>query len=466
MGYFAIVLFAQPFFILIFLPLFFAAYYTAHLRHKNAVALMGSLLFYAWGAPKFVLVLVATGLLDYLISTRWSQHRLATTIGVVYNLALLVVFKYFGFFLENVRVLLDSFGIGHSLGVLEIGLPLGLSFFTFQKISYLLDVYRGEAKPAKNAVAYLLFISLFPQLIAGPILRFKDLADQLAARTCQANWSQRWDGFQRVALGLAKKVLIADNLAPVANAFFDGNDSGVWAWLGLVAYALQIYFDFSGYCDMAIGMGRMMDFSFPENFNWPYKSRSVREFWQRWHMTLSTWMRDYLYVPLGGNRKGAKRTMINLSTVFLLSGLWHGAQWTFVIWGAWHGAFIAAERWWPDGWKIKSLGWLYSIIAVVLGWLWFRSADVSAAMDAIYRLTHWEAQLSSNTWNLKLLFIAAVAVGFSLFPRRLHASTLLRCTSQSMPETIVKSILGLLLLALSLAQLAIAGAEPFIYFRF
>jgi alginate O-acetyltransferase complex protein AlgI len=336
--------FSSVLFLHLFLPAFLAVYWLVPRAAKNGVAIGASLLFYAWGAPRFLPVVVGLGVVDYFVShaihrarqdvATHRRARLLLVAGIAMHLSVLAYFKYSNFFVGQLDDLLGSLGAGH-VAWTKVVLPIGISFITFEEISYLSDVYRGDARPARRLSQYVLFLTLFPHSIAGPIFRWKDLEAQLAERTESLALVQ--SGFERFARGLAKKVLIADSVGVIADGVFALHGEQVTpalAWLGAAAYAVQIYFDFSGYSDMAIGLGRMIGFSFKENFNQPYVAASFTEFWTRWHISLSSWLRDYLYVAVGGNRRGPRRTLVNVMIVFLLSGLWHGAAWNFVLWGA------------------------------------------------------------------------------------------------------------------------------------
>ena len=387
--------FSSLLFLHLFLPVFLVVYWVTPRAGKNAVAIGASLVFYAWGAPKFLPVVLGLGLVDYVISRAIGAARARPetarrakqllVLGVTMHLSVLAYFKYSNFFVEQIDALLAAFGAA-PVSWTKVVLPIGISFITFEEISYLCDVYRGDARPARRISHYLLFLTLFPHSIAGPIFRWKDLEAQLAART--HDWTQVRSGFERFAIGLAKKVLIADSVAIIADGCFalaPDQLTTPLAWLGAIAYAVQIYFDFSGYSDMAIGLGRMIGFSFKENFNRPYTSASLTEFWTRWHISLSSWLRDYLYVPLGGNRRGPRRALVNLVIVFLLSGLWHGAAWTFVLWGAYHGAFVALERVLGDRRARIPLPAQHALTLalIVIGWVFFRAATAGQAFDII-----------------------------------------------------------------------------------
>ena len=341
--------FSSLVFLSIFLPFFLLGYHLIGSRYKNGFALLSSLLFYFWGALNFILIAIGSIVVDYylvyLIAFSTSTKRLVLLwVSILFNLSFLLYYKYFNFFIENLNELL---GEGNTYEIAAIALLIGISFFTFQKISYSIDIYRKTAPPLKNLRDYALYIMLFPQLIAGPIVRYNEIADQLNNRKFR-DYNDRVYGIYRFAIGLAKKVIIVNVLGEKADLIFglEATDlNASIAWLGIVCYTFQIYFDFSGYSDMAIGLGRLMGFKFPENFNSPYISQSITEFWQRWHITLGRWMRDYLYSPLGGNRVGSiGRLYFNLWVVFIISGFWHGASWNFFLWGAYHGLFLIFDR--------------------------------------------------------------------------------------------------------------------------
>lgn len=330
-------------FLFAFFPVFFLLYYLLAPRYRNALLLLASLLFYYIGEGPRLLILIVSIVGNFLfgiaigrarVMGQQTAMRFLLALGVGFNLALLLYFKYADFFIVNANGLLSDIGAEQSIPLLNVVLPLGISFFAFQGISYLMDSYRGDITPTANPFTFATYKAMFPQLIAGPIVRYSDIVDNVHDRRVSAD--DVLAGLIRFCYGLAKKVLIADTMASTADTIFalPANELGVAAaWLGVIAYALQIYFDFSGYSDMAIGMGRMMGFKYPENFNYPYVAKSIGEFWRRWHMTLSSWFRDYVYIPLGGNRSGPVRTYVNLLIVFALTGFWHGASWTFIIWG-------------------------------------------------------------------------------------------------------------------------------------
>jgi alginate O-acetyltransferase complex protein AlgI len=460
-------------FLFYFLPIFLIVYFaTPTIKGKNVVALLFSLLFYAWGEPRFVLILLCSIVFNFLaalvIDARsGSSRKLALAVAVAGNLLLLGVFKYANFISTNFNALLAPFGI--DVLKTNIALPLGISFFTFHCLSYIIDVYRRRFSANRDPIDIALYISLFPQLVAGPIVRYKTVARQLDAR--RLSLSHASVGARIFIVGLAQKVLIADVVAPLAQVAFDQtpNRSLPEAWIGLVSYAVQIYFDFAGYSNMAIGMGIVLGFTFPRNFRMPYTSLSITEFWRRWHISLSSWLRDYLYIPLGGNRGGNAQTYRNLVMVFLLCGLWHGANWTFILWGAWHGAFLVVER--------VGLGsiltrlptparWAYALMAVLGGWVLFRSANLTSAVGYYASLIgangvgeiSFDMHDALNERVIATLIIGCVlAVAPRWFPR--WSAPLVLRASADVTVTFA-------LLVLSMITVAAGAYSPFLYFRF
>ncbi len=374
-------------FLFYFLPIFLALYFiTPTIKGKNVVTLVFSLIFYAWGEPRFILVLLFSIAFNFVAALaiddrEGSARKLALAVAIAGNLLVLGIFKYANFVTANLAGLLKPLGL--AIGTTDIHLPLGISFFTFHCLSYVIDIYRRRFHANRDPIDVALYISLFPQLVAGPIVRYKTVARQLDAR--RFTLGRASVGARIFIIGLAQKVLVADVVAPLVHVAFDQvhNQSLVQAWIGLIAYTVQLYFDFAGYSNMAIGLGIVLGFTFPRNFRMPYTSLSITEFWRRWHMSLSSWLRDYLYIPLGGNRGSNAQTYRNLVMVFLLCGLWHGANWTFVLWGAWHGFFLVIERL-----GLKSalarratlVSWAYALLAVMGGWVLFRSASLTAAI--------------------------------------------------------------------------------------
>ncbi len=474
--------FASPLFLFLFLPLTLAAYFVVPRRGRNAVLLVASLAFYAWGEAPYVALVLASVLFNWWMGMRIAAaaqprargRRLA--VAVAGNLGTLAVFKYANFAAANVNAIAPVFGIG-PLAWAAIPLPLGISFFTFHAISYVVDVYKRNAEAQRSISAFALYILLFPQLIAGPIIRWRDIAAQLVAR--EARLADIAYGIRRLVIGLGKKTLIANTLGRTADAVFalpPAELSAPLAWLGLACYTLQIYFDFSGYSDMAIGLMRMFGFRILENFNYPYVARSIREFWRRWHISLSNWFRDYLYLPLGGNRHGAWRAYRNLAIVFLLCGLWHGASWPFVLWGAWHGVFLVAERAGLERALARSqvLAHVYALLAVMGGWVLFRSDTLAHAVGyyrALCGLNPAPAALHPLAQHLDGLLVAALVAGtiFATPLARRIGAWRDRVAAPGGRGAPVLAIDGAWLAAVfvaSAARLAAGTYNPFIYFRF
>ncbi|MEE8366998.1 MAG: MBOAT family protein [Thermoanaerobaculia bacterium] len=400
--------FSSHLFVYGFLPVALAVYYLLPRRARHLGLTILSYIFYGWSNPAFMGLMLFSTVVDYFCGLRmvgqpaWGgrgelraldpggprsrQQRTALTLSIITNLSLLGFFKYFNFGVDSYNVIVAWLGMPDLSveTVLRVVLPLGISFYTFQSMSYSIDVFRGRTSPLRSFIDFACYVSMFPQLVAGPIIRFSEVADQLKSRSHTLEKFSRGVAF--FSLGMAKKVLLANPCGKVADVIFDaGSALAIDAWYGLAAYSFQIYFDFSGYSDMAIGLGLMLGFVFPKNFDSPYKSQSITEFWRRWHISLSTWLRDYLYVPLGGNRHGRRRTYLNLAVVMLLGGLWHGAAWNFVIWGGFHGALLSLER--ARG-KRSHYGRLPRFVRVTitfflvsLGWVFFRAADLPGAID-------------------------------------------------------------------------------------
>jgi len=476
-------LFTEPAFLFAFLPATLALYFATPVVGRNAVLALASLAFYALGEPRFLPFLVASIALGYgfaiwIERTRETRRgRAVLAIAIAIDLLLLVIFKYASWLADNVDRAISALGLGH-IPVPSILLPLGISFFTFHAISYVVDVYKRNAEPQRAIPSFALYILLFPQLIAGPIIRWRDIAMQIAHR--EERYADFAYGARRFVLGLGKKTLIANTLGQVADGIFGLPASQLTtplAWLGLACYTLQIYFDFSGYSDMAIGLMRMFGFRILENFNYPYISRSIREFWRRWHISLSNWFRDYLYIPLGGNRRGNARAYANLVIVFLLCGLWHGASWPFVLWGAWHGVFLVLERAGLER-PLARHAWLahlYTLLAVMGGWVLFRCDTLAHAVyyyaalcgfaqgDPLQRpVAEFLDPLALTTLLVAIAFATPVA-------RRIGAWREHTSVRGSGVAGIVLSLdvvwLGAVLVAAS-AFLAAGTYNPFIYFRF
>jgi alginate O-acetyltransferase complex protein AlgI len=463
------VVFTSTVFLFLLLPVFLATYGLLPPRRRTALILVGSYAFYAWWRPDFALVFALTTTMA-IVAGRAIAHarscgarRTALALGVGTQLAALGYFKYAGFGVENLNALLAAVGV-RPLPMLEVVLPIGISFYVFQAISYLIDVARGDAPRDARAVDVAAFIALFPQLIAGPIVRYKTIAADLPAPRMTL------DGFaagaERFMLGFVKKVLIADALAPLVDgAFALGAPTAAEAWLAVTAFAVQLLFDFSGYSDMAIGLGRMLGFGLPENFLHPYRARSVTEFWRRWHVSLSTWLRDYLYVPLGGNRRGRRRTYVNLLTVMLLAGLWHGAAWTYILWGAWHAAWLIAER--LAGVRADRpalpapFSTLGTIVVVLAGWALFRAADLDAARALLAGMLGLQG-LALGTdllWLLEPRALLAGALGLWLAFR-------VAPPAGWQPGPTWRRFVLVPLFVLGVGRAITDAASPFLYFQF
>ena len=465
-------------FLHLFLPSVLAAYFVAPHRARNALLLLASITFYASGEGWYtaIMLLSIVGNYGFGVAIEAKRDRRGVlALAVAFNLALLITFKYLNFIIGTVQGLVPA-EISVAIALAPVHLPIGISFFTFQGISYVVDVARGEIRAQRSLIAYGMYKAFFPQLIAGPIVRYRDVADAMGRR--EIALADVAAGIERFVIGLAKKVLIANTLAGPADLAFSTPASSLgagFAWYGAVCYALQIYFDFSGYSDMAIGLGRMFGFRFPENFVHPYAARSVREFWRRWHISLSSWFRDYLYIPLGGGRAGPGRTARNLLIVFVLCGLWHGASWTFLVWGLWHGTFLAAEHFGlsrPLDRLPGAMQRLYLALVVVLGWVWFRADDLDAAMRmfaAMFALV--EPESGSPWWqgfsSEIALALAAGAVGAS----GVCTALMQKCTD-ALPAGMVRPWLAVKLavliglLVLCSVMITASTLNPFIYFRF
>ncbi len=462
--------FSSLVFLFVYLPVVLAVYYLIPSRWRNVWLFVVNLVFYGWGEPVYILLMLFSIVLNYasglLIArfradTRRARRLLAA--NTTLNLALLVFFKYFDLLAGTINSL-----FGASLPLLGLTLPIGISFYTFQSMSYPIDVYRGDTEPQRNFIRFGTFVALFPQLIAGPIVRYKDVASQLESRTTDAE--KFASGVERFTVGLAKKVLIANNVGALWDVYAAagaGELTVAGAWLGALAFSLQIYFDFSGYSDMAIGLGRMLGFEFLENFNYPYISASVTEFWRRWHISLGTWFRDYVYIPLGGNRRGLPRQLLNLVVVWGLTGLWHGASWTFLLWGLYYALFLVIEKLFLLKYlqKVPVLGHLYALLVAVCGWVIFQLDSLpkaAAYYGAMFGLGG--AGLASDTDRYyagsycAVLLVAIVACTPVL--KKLYAR---------LPERtrgVLAPALVLLTLVLCTAYLVDATYNPFLYFRF
>ena len=464
-------LFSSMLFLWIFLPVVFIISRLLKTKQQNIFLLLVSLLFYAWGEPKYVLLMLFSIFLNWgsgiLLHRFLHFKRMILTGSIILNLALLGYFKYAALLVRTWNHLFSA----HSFQIPQIALPIGISFFTFQALSYVIDVYRGECEVQKNILKLALYISFFPQLIAGPIVKYKDINEQIDNRSVTPQALAA--GIRRFIYGLAKKVLISNVLAQAVDAILAldmGEISGVMAWTAALFYTFQIYYDFSGYSDMAIGLGRMFGFTFQENFNYPYTSLSVREFWRRWHISLGTWFREYVYIPLGGNRKGTVRTYINLGIVFFLTGLWHGASYNFILWGLYHGAFSILERLGFGRFleRHKITAFIYTFFAVHFGWILFRIESLrQIAAFAGRILMPWRYTASHySVWEFvngyTVFAFAAAVMGMGVLQRAAKK----QCMDKNWRLSGVELVYCMGLLLLCISALAANTYNPFIYFRF
>jgi alginate O-acetyltransferase complex protein AlgI len=484
-------LFSSNVFLYLFLPLILGLYFVVPRSLRNSLLLLASLFFYAWGEKLYILVLIGSIILNYtmgLVIGRLTNRKpagVALGFAVLANLGLLGVFKYANFVVDNLNVLL-GYAAFSPVEITSVHLPLGISFFTYHALSYVIDVYRREVPALRNPIDFALYISFFPQSIAGPIVRYNDVAGQLKERTITLDGFA--DGIRRFIIGLAKKMIIANGLAVPADAIFGlPAEELTWrvAWLGVICYTFQIYFDFSGYSDMAIGLAKMFGFQFRENFNYPYISQSITEFWRRWHISLSTWYRDYLYIPLGGNRGGAARTYFNLVTVFFLCGLWHGASWAFIFWGIFHGVFLVIERMGLG--RLLDRAWLpirhgYALVIVMVGWVFFKADTLPHALNFLSAMAGFGQGLgirySTGIYlnnEVKLVLLAAVLASMPIIPMLIRVRDRVASVENGRgwlawlvePVFAFTPVVTLLALLVVSAMLLAAGTyNPFIYFRF
>ena len=457
-------------FIFLFMPFLLTAYYFIRPDFRNGLLLIFSIFFYAWGEPTYVIIMLLTIVINYLgavLIDRYTQYKKLILWGtIIADLSFLFYFKYFNFVMSNINAAFNM-----DIKFLDVIMPIGISFYTFQAMSYLIDVYRGEVQVQKNIYKLALYISLFPQLVAGPIVKYHDVADQIDKRTISLDNISY--GTKRFIIGLAKKMLLANTMGAIADKVFNQpveQLDTLTAWIGAIAYSFQIFYDFSGYSDMAIGLGAIFGFKFLENFNYPYISKSITEFWRRWHISLSTWFKEYLYIPLGGNRISPKRTYINLFIVFLATGIWHGAEWTFIIWGLWHGFFIIIEKltnWHKkEGcWKISLTQHIYTILVFTFGWVLFRAENILYAIQYLGKML-----FIGETQNIKyymgyyidnieiITFVVAILCSVPLFKSILHIKNKL--------GVLAINVYLLVLFVLSVSCIASDTYNPFIYFRF
>lgn len=464
--------FSSTIFLCVYLPLVLLGYYICPKKGRNLFLLIVSLVFYAWGEPKYVFLMIFSILVNYIFGRLMDKNRgrqkrmkLLLVLSVVIDLGLLSVFKYTDFVITNINAI-----FGSSFDLLNIALPIGISFYTFQAMSYTIDVYRDDVRVQKNLIDFGMYITMFPQLIAGPIVRYADVQDQLADRSVTtADFSE---GVMRFVVGLGKKVLLANQMGAVWSDVYalGGDVSALMAWTGAIAYTFQIYFDFSGYSDMAIGLGRMFGFKFPENFRYPYQSVSITDFWRRWHITLSTWFKEYLYIPLGGNRRGLARQALNLLIVWSLTGFWHGAGWNFVMWGLYYFVILFIEKLF----LLKALDKLpkffrhvYALLLIIIGWVIFASDDVSVLLPYLGSMFGANGAIGGMdvyTLLTKAALLVICCIASTELPKKLFLSAAGAMNEKA--AFTLKSVLTIALLALSMILLIGDSYNPFLYFRF
>ncbi len=466
--------FSSLVFIFVFLPITIAAYYIAPKSLRNVFLLIASLVFYAWGEPVYIVLMVFSILVSYtggLLIDSYRKRRLIAQIffitAMVINLGLLCFFKYYGFILANINHLTSL-----HMASAALPLPLGISFYTFQSISYLIDIYRGKVPVQKNIITFGMYKSMFPQLVAGPIVKYVDIFQELDRRN--ESLGLFGEGAELFIIGLAKKVLLANNIAllwKTINAMPMGELSVLSAWLGIVAFTFQIYFDFSGYTDMALGLGKMLGFHLPQNFNYPYVSRTVTEFWRRWHISLGSWFREYVYIPLGGNREGLVKQLRNLIVVWFLTGLWHGASWNFVLWGLYFGAFVTAEKLFLIRWlehRPRWLGHIYTMLVVMVGWVLFEYESLGQAARFIGRLFGYGSPALWDGNGLYYLYTNGVLLLVLALCSTPLAGALSRTVARRLgtASAVVIPVVYMGLLLLCTAYLVNESYNPFLYFRF
>ena len=465
--------FSSSAFLFVFLPIVLIGYIFMPEKLRNIWLLTVSIVFYCWGGPAFLPIILFSILINYSggiclgCIQELRLRKVILSVFVTLNLLIVAYWKYANFIVEIMENMFNC-----SLAINEVVLPIGISFYTFQGMSYVIDVYRREVALQKNPFYVALYICLFPQLIAGPIVRYSDIEKQIVSRKSSLeHWEQ---GLTRFIVGLGKKAILANTMGEIANEIFLApceENTVIIAWIGAISYTLQIYFDFSGYSDMAIGLGKVFGFQFLENFNYPYISKSITEFWRRWHISLSGWFRDYVYIPLGGNRKG--NVYVNLSIVFLLTGIWHGANWTFIIWGIYHGVFMLGERYLKGRWSIKIpavFGWIYSMFVVIIGWVLFNSADLEHAVKYVRSMfgilplgqVKYDISRYLNKYTIFMFgvsVLAALPIGKNLWNRfsMLCSETI---------RQIISYILTLILLVVCIMYIMTSTFNPFIYFQF
>nr|WP_317332810.1 MBOAT family O-acyltransferase [uncultured Romboutsia sp.] len=473
--------FSSLIFLFLFLPLTLGAYYISNSKMKNLILLIASLIFYAWGEPVYVFLMLFSTLVDYIhglkvekfinLGERKKALRVVISSAII-NLFVLCFFKYSDFLIENINNIFNL-----DIGLLNLPLPIGISFYTFQTMSYTIDIYRGDAKAQKSILDFGAYVALFPQLVAGPIVRYQTIATQINKR--EHSIEKFADGVNRFVCGLAKKVILSNQLAVIADGVFSGNLANISileAWLGIICYTLQIYFDFGGYSDMAIGLGKMFGFEFLENFNYPYISQTVSEFWRRWHISLDSWFRDYVYIPLGGSRVSKLKNYRNLFVVWFLTGMWHGASWNFIIWGLYFGLFIALEKAFLEKLLYKAprvFRHVYLLLIVIIGWVFFRVENIDQAFEFLKIMFGFGSNaLTNNAFTIYLIdywYILLASIVLSTPIVKILKREVLKVNKKALDNELAYLIQGLSLaiyMFVAIIMLCSSSYNPFLYFRF
>lgn len=467
-------LFSSLTFLFLFLPVLLCLHFISKEKYRNYILLIASLLFYAWGEPKYIMLMIVSILVNYILAILIDRYRKRSflpkfilSVSIIFNLFFLFVFKYFDFVIGNINNIFNT-----SFKLYNLSLPIGISFYTFQVLSYVIDVYRKDVKVQKNILTLGTYVALFPQLIAGPIVRYSTIEKELQNRKITID--KIINGVKRFIVGLSKKVIIANNMALIADTIFNSSHILEYSWISLlialVAYTFQIYFDFSGYSDMAIGLGEMFGFTFLENFNYPYISTSITDFWRRWHISLSTWFRDYIYIPLGGNRVSKSRWIFNMLIVWLFTGLWHGASWNFIIWGLYYFSILILEKLLLHKLLIKLpklLQWIYAFTLINIGWLIFRIEDINLLGNVMLNLFTFKSNnfvsdliLNYELLNCIIYFIFAIVFSFpiiKMLDNKIESKTL---------KIVLSNVSLILLFIFCIILLINSSYNPFIYFRF
>ncbi|VHR16307.1 membrane bound O-acyl transferase MBOAT family protein [Clostridioides difficile] len=468
-------IFSSLIFLFLFFPVTLICYYLANPKYKNVMLLLASIAFYAWGEPKYIFLMILSIIVNYIFGIKVSgskDKKMWVVLSVIYNISILAVFKYSNFFIDNINFLLNT-----NITIPEVKLPLGISFFTFQIMSYVIDVSRNDAKVQRKLANLALYISLFPQLVAGPIVRYQTVADSIEHR--EHNWDKFTKGVNRFVVGLGKKVILANQLGIIADGVFNksaGDLSRLEAWLGIVCYTLQIFYDFSGYSDMAIGLGKMFGFEFLENFNYPYISQTVSEFWRRWHISLGTWFKDYVYFPLGGSRVSKAKLYRNLFVVWFLTGMWHGASWTFIIWGLYYGILISVEKAFLEKFLYKMpriVRHIYLLLIVMIGWVFFRVDDLPAAIKFIgIMFGAGNYPVISDAFNVFIIEYWYIIVGAILLSTpivKVVKSLLIKKNKNTLNSTLYQVTNVVFIVScmfIVIIMLSSSTYNPFLYFRF